>query len=200
VYSDLFPCLFHHCHQLRALLSIVFANSIYFFCYSFQQELLRFPKLHERIVDVITSVLRQRLQPTNQMVTNLVSIELAYVNTRHPDFSEVLSMHRQQAPGLDNLALTDSSTLANSGPPHSSILSNPRRPVGIAGPHADLNALSSLNGPLAGSTAVDARTNSPSKDFVSTEQQQRGLVLHPDIVSLFFRSFFRSFPLYSNYV
>ncbi|KAF7257638.1 hypothetical protein EG68_04666, partial [Paragonimus skrjabini miyazakii] len=146
-----------------------------------QQELLRFPKLHERIVDVITSVLRQRLQPTNQMVTNLVSIELAYVNTRHPDFSEVLSMHRQQAPGLDNLALTDSSTLANSGPPHSSILSNPRRPVGIAGPHADLNALSSLNGPLAGSTAVDARTNSPSKDFVSTEQQQRGLVLHPDI-------------------
>ncbi|KAF6778177.1 hypothetical protein AHF37_02508, partial [Paragonimus kellicotti] len=68
-----------------------------------QQELLRFPKLHERIVDVITSVLRQRLQPTNQMVTNLVSIELAYVNTRHPDFSEVLSMHRQQAPGLDNL-------------------------------------------------------------------------------------------------
>ncbi|VDP74686.1 unnamed protein product [Echinostoma caproni] len=68
-----------------------------------QQELLRFPKLHERIVDVVTSVLRQRLQPTNQMVTNLVAIELAYVNTRHPDFSEVLSIHRQQAPGLDAL-------------------------------------------------------------------------------------------------
>ncbi|XP_053973535.1 dynamin-1-like protein isoform X4 [Hylaeus volcanicus] len=51
-----------------------------------QQEMLRFPKLHERIVDVVTHLLRRRLPPTNHMVENLVAIELAYVNTKHPDF------------------------------------------------------------------------------------------------------------------
>ncbi|CAK9831209.1 Dynamin-1-like protein [Anthophora retusa] len=51
-----------------------------------QQEMLRFPKLHERIVDVVTQLLRQRLPPTNHMVENLVAIELAYINTKHPDF------------------------------------------------------------------------------------------------------------------
>lgn len=33
-----------------------------------QQEMLRFPKLHERIVDVVTQLLRRRLPHTNAMV------------------------------------------------------------------------------------------------------------------------------------
>lgn len=53
-----------------------------------QQEMLRFPKLHERIVDVVTQLLRRRLPPTNSMVENLVAIELAYVNSKHPDFHD----------------------------------------------------------------------------------------------------------------
>uniref|UniRef100_A0A8D8QQD7 dynamin GTPase n=1 Tax=Cacopsylla melanoneura TaxID=428564 RepID=A0A8D8QQD7_9HEMI len=51
-----------------------------------QQEMLRFPALHERIVDVVTQLLRRRLPATNQMVENLLAIELAYINTKHPDF------------------------------------------------------------------------------------------------------------------
>ncbi|KAJ7335452.1 hypothetical protein JRQ81_013393 [Phrynocephalus forsythii] len=50
------------------------------------QELLRFPKLREAIVEVVTGVLRRRLPVTNEMVHNLVAIELAYINTMHPDF------------------------------------------------------------------------------------------------------------------
>nr|CAG4646844.1 EOG090X01UE [Megafenestra aurita] len=57
-----------------------------------QQEMLRFPKLHEKIVDVVTSLLRQRLPPTNVMVENLVAIELAYINTKHPDFHREASL------------------------------------------------------------------------------------------------------------
>jgi dynamin 1-like protein len=34
-----------------------------------QQEMLRFPKLHERIVDVVTHLLRRRLPTTNMMVS-----------------------------------------------------------------------------------------------------------------------------------
>ncbi|XP_007892873.1 dynamin-1-like protein isoform X4 [Callorhinchus milii] len=52
------------------------------------QELLRFPKLHDSIVEVVTSLLRKRLPVTNDMVHNLVAIELAYINTKHPDFAD----------------------------------------------------------------------------------------------------------------
>lgn len=50
--------------------------------------MLRFPKLHERIMDVVTHMLRRRLPTTNSMVENLVYIELAYINTKHPDFHD----------------------------------------------------------------------------------------------------------------
>ncbi|XP_064632895.1 dynamin-1-like protein [Lineus longissimus] len=59
-----------------------------------QQEMLRFPKLHEKLVDVVTALLRRRLPTTNSMVENLVCIELAYINTKHPDFTEASLVHR----------------------------------------------------------------------------------------------------------
>ncbi|KAL7391609.1 hypothetical protein ABVT39_011636 [Epinephelus coioides] len=75
-------------------------------CSSFStQELLRFPKLHDSIVEVVTGLLRKRLPITNEMVHNLVSIELAYINTKHPDFTDAAqvsaSVNSQQAEALD---------------------------------------------------------------------------------------------------
>jgi dynamin 1-like protein len=60
----------------------------------FQQEFIRFPRLHEKIVDVVTQLLRRRLPETNRMVENLVGIELAYINTKHPDFHEAGVIHK----------------------------------------------------------------------------------------------------------
>ncbi|CAL8342749.1 unnamed protein product [Lota lota] len=69
------------------------------------QELLRFPKLHDSIVEVVMALLRKRLPITNEMVHHLVAIELAYINTKHPDFSDAAqvsaSVNSQQAEGLD---------------------------------------------------------------------------------------------------
>uniref|UniRef100_A0A3Q3IVI0 Dynamin-1-like protein n=1 Tax=Monopterus albus TaxID=43700 RepID=A0A3Q3IVI0_MONAL len=75
-------------------------------CSSFStQELLRFPKLHDSIVEVVTGLLRKRLPITNEMVHNLVAIELAYINTKHPDFTDAAqvsaSVNSQQAEALD---------------------------------------------------------------------------------------------------
>lgn len=64
-----------------------------------QQEMLRFPKLHEKILDVVTNLLRRRLPPTNTMVENLMSIELAYINTKHPDFHEAHLIHKALSEG-----------------------------------------------------------------------------------------------------
>ena len=49
-------------------------------------ELTRFAHLREKVIEVVSSLLRRRLQPTKVMITNLVQIELAYINTNHPDF------------------------------------------------------------------------------------------------------------------
>lgn len=69
------------------------------------KELLRFPKLHDSIVEVVTGLLRKRLPITNEMVHNLVAIELAYINTKHPDFTDAAqvsaSVNSQQAEAGD---------------------------------------------------------------------------------------------------
>ena len=43
---------------------------------------------------MVTQLLRRRLPETNRMVENLVGIELAYINTKHPDFHEAGVIHR----------------------------------------------------------------------------------------------------------
>ncbi|XP_077377586.1 dynamin-1-like protein isoform X2 [Festucalex cinctus] len=76
-------------------------------CSSFStQELLRFPKLHDSIVEVVTGLLRKRLPIANEMVHNLVAIELAYINTKHPDFTDAAQVSasvnsQQQGDGPD---------------------------------------------------------------------------------------------------
>jgi dynamin 1-like protein len=42
--------------------------------------------LRERIVDVVNGLLVRNKMPTKDMITNLVHIELAFINTNHPDF------------------------------------------------------------------------------------------------------------------
>ena len=56
------------------------------YCLSHIQDFHRFPTLREQMHFVVMGLLRQRLPITNQMVENLISIELSYINTNHPDF------------------------------------------------------------------------------------------------------------------
>lgn len=49
-------------------------------------ELSRFKVLRERVLEVTTRLLKQRLPQTNAMVENLIAIELAYINTNHSQF------------------------------------------------------------------------------------------------------------------
>jgi dynamin 1-like protein len=47
---------------------------------------LRYPRLHQRLVEVVSELLRERLSPTSSYVESLIQIERAYINTNHPDF------------------------------------------------------------------------------------------------------------------
>jgi replication fork clamp-binding protein CrfC len=49
-------------------------------------EITRYKKLEIKIKGVMENVLDRCLEPTNQMIKNLIDIEQAYINTSHPDF------------------------------------------------------------------------------------------------------------------
>lgn len=50
------------------------------------KEMARFGALRDKVVEVVTGMLQRRLTPTMEMVDHLLQIELAYINTNHPDF------------------------------------------------------------------------------------------------------------------
>ncbi|CEF59341.1 Dynamin-1-like protein [Strongyloides ratti] len=64
-----------------------------------QQEMQRFPMLFDRINICVATALKERVTPTKEFVENLISIELAYVNAKHPDFSNACSYSLQQVDG-----------------------------------------------------------------------------------------------------
>ncbi|KAI8075292.1 DNM1 protein [Gongronella butleri] len=50
------------------------------------KELMRYPKLHGKLIEVVAELLRERLGPTSSFVESLIAIERAYINTNHQDF------------------------------------------------------------------------------------------------------------------
>jgi len=50
------------------------------------KELLRFANLREQVVEVVNNLLNRYKFPTKEMIVNLIKIELAFINTNHPDF------------------------------------------------------------------------------------------------------------------
>ena len=49
-------------------------------------ELTRYPNLRDRMMEVVSALLKRSVGPTQMYVSNLVRIELSYINTNHPDF------------------------------------------------------------------------------------------------------------------
>lgn len=49
-------------------------------------ELDRYKKLHFAVMDVMNNLLSEYLQPTTQMIKNLIAVEDSYINVNHPDF------------------------------------------------------------------------------------------------------------------
>uniref|UniRef100_A0A8D3DCF8 Dynamin-1-like protein n=1 Tax=Scophthalmus maximus TaxID=52904 RepID=A0A8D3DCF8_SCOMX len=131
------------------------------------QELQRFPKLHEAIVEVVTSLLRKRLPITNEMVHNLVAIELAYINTKHPDFADacgVMNNNIETGEGCcsDNLVVWAVLTLYLS----LFLCSTPQAPA--AGPQGEQDSTGNWRGMLKkGEDAPGSGPGSPLRGVVN---------------------------------
>lgn len=49
-------------------------------------ELMRFPRLQGKLIEVVSDLLRERLGPCSTYVESLIAIQRAYINTNHPNF------------------------------------------------------------------------------------------------------------------
>ncbi|KAI9143608.1 dynamin-related protein [Paraphysoderma sedebokerense] len=59
------------------------------------KELQRFPRLKDKIVEVMIEVLRERYTPTATYVESLVSIQKAYINTNHPGGTAISMLEKK---------------------------------------------------------------------------------------------------------
>lgn len=50
------------------------------------KDLQRYQVLRARVIGVVHNLLRDRVQPTKEMIVNLINIEKGYINTTHEDF------------------------------------------------------------------------------------------------------------------
>ncbi|KAG8834950.1 Dynamin- GTPase protein [Serendipita sp. 399] len=69
------------------------------------QELQRFPRLHARIIEVVSDLLRERLGPTSDYTQSLIEIQAAYINTNHPSFVAGSTQAAKEANSLQHRRL-----------------------------------------------------------------------------------------------
>jgi hypothetical protein len=87
-------------------------------------ELTRYPNLRDRMMDVVSSLLKRSVGPTQMWVSNLVRIELSYINTNHPDFiggSRAVARLMEKMSIEKEIAARKAATAAAAGPTTSDI-------------------------------------------------------------------------------
>lgn len=88
-------------------------------------ELSRFPELRDRVIEVVNTMLRASLVPTQAMIQNLIQIELSYVNTNHPDF---IGGSRAVAQLMEKM---QRESMAAAGPPVNAMMEKDPRRAGL---------------------------------------------------------------------
>ena len=143
-------------------------------------ELERFYLLEEKILDIIYEILRERLPVTNEMVENLIKIELAYINTNHPDFHLPKSLYGNQP--LQVKAI-EAPPINETLPTHHSTQAHSTRLFGMfgRGRGEEVDAPQGMTGP-EGATS----SNMEASTLVITEKNNRDCELIKQLIQSYF--------------
>ncbi|OII73475.1 dynamin family protein [Cryptosporidium andersoni] len=75
-------------------------------------EMMRFYNLKRNITNVVNNLLDDSLRPTNEAIINLINMELAYINTNHPDFiGGAVALSTIFDKNMQNIKLSESNVL-----------------------------------------------------------------------------------------
>ncbi len=141
------------------------------YCLSHLRDFQRFPTLREQMNSVVMRLIRKRLPITNQMVENLIAIEVAYINTNHPDFvggtraayeAYMMAQTQQRMTGGE-LKPSVSSSSSSSVTPSSSTQSAAERPTGNIGQRSWLSSVW-YRPKQDGASSVDLESKPPMID------------------------------------
>eukprot|EP01119_Soliformovum_irregulare_P001273 TRINITY_DN109_c1_g1_i1.p1 TRINITY_DN109_c1_g1~~TRINITY_DN109_c1_g1_i1.p1 ORF type:complete len:741 (+),score=223.79 TRINITY_DN109_c1_g1_i1:225-2447(+) len=122
------------------------------------KELQRFNALRERVVEVVNGMLNKYKMPTKDMISNLISVELAFINTNHPDF---VGGDGAITAILEKMSKAESERQAAANPPQ-----QPLPPTAAPTATANRNPTLTATAPSKAAAAPAATTNDPS--FFST--------------------------------
>ncbi|CAH0476525.1 unnamed protein product [Peronospora belbahrii] len=129
-------------------------------------ELTRFPELRDRVMEVVNGMLRASLVPTQAMIQNLIRIELAYINTNHPDFIGGSRAVAQLMEKMQRETMTSTGALTNNmisqDPRRTGQASKPQNaaPAGSAEEKHEGNGVMSLLGGGRRKSGADAQASS----------------------------------------
>lgn len=134
-------------------------------------DLSRFGGLRDRVVEVVNNMLRASLGPTQQMINNLIQIELAFINTSHPDFiggSRSLHLLMKKYQPLDRSIGHSSSTSTSN--------SLGSQPTSYGAKGVTSHVSSGPGAPVAAAASVDFNNNVQSSSSSSSagDPQQYG--------------------------
>lgn len=77
-------------------------------------DITRYPKLHMKLIEVVSDLLRERLGPTIKYVESIIEINRSYINTNHPNFvgaAKAMSLVVEEHKKLGNSAISSSATI-----------------------------------------------------------------------------------------
>lgn len=74
-------------------------------------ELVRYRRLREKITEVTAKALKSRLKEVNQLIEIMISLEIGFINTSHPDFIGVDVIHNKDS---EKARLADATLAQNS--------------------------------------------------------------------------------------
>mmetsp|Transcript_6456 Transcript_6456/g.9933 ORF Transcript_6456/g.9933 Transcript_6456/m.9933 type:complete len:696 (-) Transcript_6456:81-2168(-) len=141
-------------------------------CESLVPQLRRFPKLRDELLDCVHELLQAQVSPTKQMVKDLLAIELAYVNTNHPDFiggSRAIHNFNKKVQRLKN---EDRKRNPESKADLATLLARDRKKNGRGGiGSGSTTGLGSMLGFMTGTAGLSSSTVTPptEREIIETE-------------------------------
>jgi dynamin 1-like protein len=132
-------------------------------------EFQRFPLLRDRMMEVVARVLRGSVSPTQVMVSNLIKIEMSYINTSHPDFiggsRAVAKLMERMSKDLGSNGNTTNSNPNNNNP-------NPNLHVATSSNHSMNGGAGNMSHASSTGYGAAATTKQPNN-----QQQQAATVM-----------------------
>jgi dynamin 1-like protein len=158
------------------------------------QELVRYHNLRERVIEVVNGLLQKCRKPTVEMVQNLINIELAFINTSHPDFlgsegaiaSVVENLAERKLSQRQNAAVASTTTSTSLASSSTTLATTAATASSGNSVHSTSATASNVASPATVSPAISLPTDTRSLVSSTTTASPSNMSAGPSFFNMFF--------------